>query len=134
MRGGAPGLRVNGCPAHGGVILPLALRLLASTPNSQHGSAKQPAADTQPPPPPPCPQVVIFNRGRIEQQGTPNDIIKSPCTPFIMKFVGDTNIVPATAQVGAAAVLRGLAQRSAPKVDARGEKGCSWHAGLFAFQ
>lgn len=45
------------------------------------------------------PQVVIFNRGRIEQQGSPNDIIKNPRTPFIMKFVGDTNAVPATAQV-----------------------------------
>jgi len=44
-------------------------------------------------------QVVIFNRGRIEQQGSPNDIIKNPRTPFIMKFVGDTNIVPATSQV-----------------------------------
>ncbi len=45
-------------------------------------------------------QVVIFNRGRVEQQGSPNDIIKNPKTPFIMKFVGDTNIVPASAQVG----------------------------------
>ncbi len=44
-------------------------------------------------------QVVIFNRGRIEQQGKPNDIIKRPATPFIMKFVGDTNIMPASAQV-----------------------------------
>eukprot|EP00983_Pelagomonas_calceolata_P132813 1161907-Pelagomonas_calceolata.AAC.12 len=44
--------------------------------------------------------VVIFNRGRIEQQGSPEDIIKKPRTPFIMKFVGDTNIVPATSQVG----------------------------------
>jgi sulfate transport system ATP-binding protein len=44
-------------------------------------------------------QVVIFNRGRIEQQGSPNDIIKRPATPFIMKFVGETNMVPASAQV-----------------------------------
>uniref|UniRef100_A0A699ZS69 CysA-like protein n=1 Tax=Haematococcus lacustris TaxID=44745 RepID=A0A699ZS69_HAELA len=44
-------------------------------------------------------KVVIFNRGRIEQQGSPNDIIKKPATPFIMKFVGETNQVPATAQV-----------------------------------
>lgn len=39
--------------------------------------------------------MVIFNRGLIEQQGTPTDIIRHPRTPFIMKFVGDTNIVPA---------------------------------------
>ncbi|KAF5836512.1 P-loop containing nucleoside triphosphate hydrolase protein [Dunaliella salina] len=44
-------------------------------------------------------KVVIFNRGRIEQQGSPEDIIKKPRTPFIMKFVGDTNIVPATSQL-----------------------------------
>lgn len=41
-------------------------------------------------------QVVIFNRGVIEQQGTPEEIIRTPRTPFIMKFVGDTNAVPAT--------------------------------------
>jgi len=52
-------------------------------------------------------QVVIFNRGRIEQQGTPNDIIKKPRTPFIMKFVGDTNIVPATSQVGDCGAKKG---------------------------
>jgi ABC-type Fe3+/spermidine/putrescine transport system ATPase subunit len=39
---------------------------------------------------------VVFNRGLIEQQGTPSDIITAPRTPFIMKFVGDTNVVPAS--------------------------------------
>lgn len=39
-------------------------------------------------------KVVIFNRGLVEQQGTPADIIRNPRTPFIMKFVGDTNSVP----------------------------------------
>lgn len=39
-------------------------------------------------------KVVVFNRGFIEQQGTPTEIIRKPRTPFIMKFVGDTNIVP----------------------------------------
>ncbi len=37
----------------------------------------------------------MFNRGLIEQQGSPASIITSPCTPFIMKFVGDTIVVPA---------------------------------------
>jgi ABC-type sulfate/molybdate transport systems ATPase subunit len=40
-------------------------------------------------------QVVIFNRGLIEQSGSPNEIIKGPATPFVMGFVGDTNSVPA---------------------------------------
>ncbi|KAG2502059.1 hypothetical protein HYH03_000553 [Edaphochlamys debaryana] len=41
-------------------------------------------------------KVVIFNRGLVEQQGTPTEIIKKPRTPFIMKFVGETNVVPAS--------------------------------------
>ncbi|KAF8061958.1 cysA [Scenedesmus sp. PABB004] len=40
-------------------------------------------------------QVVIFNRGLIEQAGSPNDIIRAPATPFVLSFVGDTNSVPA---------------------------------------
>lgn len=47
----------------------------------------------------PLPQVVIFNRGLIEQQGTPEAIIAQPRTPFIMKFIGDTNVVPATSSL-----------------------------------
>ncbi len=40
-------------------------------------------------------KVVIFNRGLVEQQGPPTEIIAAPATPFVMKFVGDTNVVPA---------------------------------------
>jgi sulfate transport system ATP-binding protein len=40
--------------------------------------------------------VVIFNRGLVEQQGSPTDIIRRPRTPFVMKFVGETNAVPST--------------------------------------
>ena len=39
-------------------------------------------------------KVVIFNRGFIEQTGSPTEIIRRPATPFVMKFVGDTNDVP----------------------------------------
>ncbi|PNH04887.1 Sulfate/thiosulfate import ATP-binding protein CysA, partial [Tetrabaena socialis] len=45
-------------------------------------------------------KVVVFNRGLVEQQGTPTEIIKQPRTPFIMKFVGETNTVPASSMVG----------------------------------
>nr|QKY15124.1 cysa-like protein chloroplastic (CYSA) [Polytomella parva] len=40
--------------------------------------------------------VVIFNRGIVEQQGSPAEIIRAPRTPFIMKFVGETNVLPST--------------------------------------
>lgn len=56
------------------------------------------------------PQVVVFNRGLIEQQGTPTEIIKKPRTPFIMKFVGETNVVPSTCLVGAAGAVKGAAR------------------------
>jgi sulfate transport system ATP-binding protein len=41
-------------------------------------------------------KVVVFNRGLIEQQGPPRDIIRRPLTPFVMKFVGETCAVPST--------------------------------------
>ncbi len=41
-------------------------------------------------------KVVVFNRGFIEQVGSPTEIIRRPATAFVMKFVGDTNDVPAS--------------------------------------
>mgnify|MGYP001807020549 CR=1 FL=1 len=41
----------------------------------------------------------VDDRGLVEQQGSPTEIIKRPRTPFIMKFVGETNVVPATSLV-----------------------------------
>ncbi|PSC76396.1 sulfate ABC transporter ATP-binding [Micractinium conductrix] len=43
-------------------------------------------------------QVVIFNRGRIEQRGTPKEVGQAPASPFVMNFVGDVNHVPASCQ------------------------------------
>ena len=44
--------------------------------------------------------VVIFNRGRIEQQGRPEEIAQAPVSPFVMNFVGDTIHLPSNCQVG----------------------------------
>lgn len=44
-------------------------------------------------------QVVIFNKGIIEQRGTPQEIAKAPVSPFVMNFVGDVNHVTATCQL-----------------------------------
>lgn len=44
-------------------------------------------------------EVVVFNKGSIEQIGTPNEIRDSPASPFVLSFVGDTQIVPANCQV-----------------------------------
>jgi sulfate transport system ATP-binding protein len=36
--------------------------------------------------------VVVMNHGRIEQQGTPDDVFDHPATPFVMDFLGNVNV------------------------------------------
>ncbi|MFZ2726242.1 MAG: sulfate ABC transporter ATP-binding protein [Methylococcaceae bacterium] len=37
-------------------------------------------------------QVVVLNKGNIEQQGAPSDIYDHPANAFVSKFIGQTNI------------------------------------------
>jgi sulfate/thiosulfate transport system ATP-binding protein len=37
-------------------------------------------------------RVVIMNRGRIEQEGTPDEVYHAPRTPFVYRFLGDVNL------------------------------------------
>jgi sulfate transport system ATP-binding protein len=37
-------------------------------------------------------QVVIFNAGRIEQVGTPDEVYNKPANPFVLGFLGHVNI------------------------------------------
>jgi sulfate transport system ATP-binding protein len=37
-------------------------------------------------------RVVVMNLGRIEQQGTPDDVYDRPATPFVLQFLGDVNL------------------------------------------
>jgi ABC-type Fe3+/spermidine/putrescine transport system ATPase subunit len=39
-------------------------------------------------------RIVVFDQGRIEQVGAPNDIYRSPASPFAARFVGDANVLP----------------------------------------
>ncbi len=49
-------------------------------------------------------RIAVFNKGRIEQVGTPEDLYERPVTPFVAGFVGTSNSI-----VGAAATaLLGL--------------------------
>ena len=45
-------------------------------------------------------RVVVMNEGRIEQDGTPDDIVDRPATPFVMTFVGNVNIFHGRVQSG----------------------------------
>src|SRR5436305_1182569 len=37
-------------------------------------------------------RVVIMNRGRIEQDGTPDEVYDHPKSPFVLQFLGDVNL------------------------------------------
>jgi len=52
-------------------------------------------------------RVVIMNRGRIEQTGTPEEIFDKPASPFVMDFLGNVNVFHGVVQ-GGRARLRGL--------------------------
>jgi sulfate transport system ATP-binding protein len=37
-------------------------------------------------------RIVVMNAGRIEQQGTPDEVYDRPATPFVLQFLGDVNL------------------------------------------
>ncbi|MFO1327696.1 MAG: sulfate ABC transporter ATP-binding protein [Rubrivivax sp.] len=37
-------------------------------------------------------RVVVMNRGRVEQQGSPDQVYDHPATPFVLQFLGDVNL------------------------------------------
>jgi len=44
--------------------------------------------------------VVVMNSGRIEQQGSPDEVFHAPETSFVMGFLGKVNRFPATIEDG----------------------------------
>ena len=38
--------------------------------------------------------VAVFNKGQIQQIGSPQDIYNEPVNPFVADFIGDNNILP----------------------------------------
>jgi sulfate transport system ATP-binding protein len=47
-------------------------------------------------------RVVIMNKGRIEQAGTPHEIFEQPANPFVMDFLGNVNVFHGRVQAGRA--------------------------------
>ncbi len=41
-------------------------------------------------------RVVIMNHGKVEQIGTPSEIYDHPASEFVMRFIGETNIISNT--------------------------------------
>ena len=40
-------------------------------------------------------QVVVLNRGKIEQMGPPQELYENPATPFVTRFLGNVNVLSA---------------------------------------
>jgi sulfate transport system ATP-binding protein len=53
-------------------------------------------------------RVVVMNKGVIEQQGTPEEVVDQPATPFVLHFLGNVNIFHGRVQ-GGRALLGSLA-------------------------
>ena len=47
-------------------------------------------------------RVVVMNDGRIEQDGTPDEVVEHPATPFVVNFLGQVNIFHGRVQAGKA--------------------------------
>src|SRR4051812_1295297 len=47
-------------------------------------------------------RVVVMNEGRIEQDGTPEQVVEQPASPFVVNFLGNVNIFHGRVQRGKA--------------------------------
>lgn len=45
-------------------------------------------------------RVVVIDKGRIEQIGTPQDVYENPATSFVHEFIGESIITPVTIESG----------------------------------
>ena len=44
-------------------------------------------------------EIVVMNKGQIEQVGTPANIYDHPATAFVMSFIGQVNVLPSTSRI-----------------------------------
>jgi sulfate transport system ATP-binding protein len=61
-------------------------------------------------------RVLVFHRGKVEQNGTPMEILDRPQTEFVARFVGEVNVLPARIEGDRASAgsLQARIQGSAP--------------------
>ncbi len=45
-------------------------------------------------------KIILINRGRVEQIGTPPEIYESPCSKFVASFVGNVNVIDSFVEAG----------------------------------
>jgi sulfate transport system ATP-binding protein len=44
-------------------------------------------------------EIVVMNKGRVEQVGTPAEVYDKPATPFVMSFIGPVNVLPSSSKI-----------------------------------
>lgn len=44
-------------------------------------------------------ELVVMNKGKVEQIGTPAQIYDHPATAFVMSFIGPVNVLPSTSRI-----------------------------------
>ena len=49
-------------------------------------------------------RMVVLNKGRIEQIGSPDEIYDAPASPFVFDFIGDASRIPVTVDHGRVAI------------------------------
>lgn len=49
-------------------------------------------------------RVVVMNKGRVEQDGSPEDVYDNPANPFVYQFLGNVNLFRARVQDGVARI------------------------------
>jgi sulfate/thiosulfate transport system ATP-binding protein len=61
-------------------------------------------------------RIVVMNKGRIEQSGTPDNVYEHPANPFVLNFLGNVNLFHGR-------VSQGQAKMGALQVDSSGYDG-----------
>ncbi|MDM9383756.1 sulfate/molybdate ABC transporter ATP-binding protein [Chlorogloeopsis sp. ULAP01] len=44
-------------------------------------------------------EIVVMNKGRVEQVGTPAEVYDHPATAFVMSFIGPVNVLPSSSRI-----------------------------------
>lgn len=44
-------------------------------------------------------RIVVMNKGRVEQVGTPAEVYDHPATAFVMSFIGPVNVLPSNSKI-----------------------------------
>jgi sulfate/thiosulfate transport system ATP-binding protein len=45
-------------------------------------------------------RVVVLNKGKVEQTGTPDEVYEKPASPFVYRFLGDMNVFHGRLEAG----------------------------------